>query len=313
MISLPSKPKVTKEEDHKAVFEIEGLYPGYGTTVGNSLRRVLLSSLEGAAVTQVKIEGVQHEFSAMEGVLEDVVSIMLNIKKLRFKMHSDEPQTVTLKAKGEKDVKGSDLEVPTQLELINKDLHIATLTDKKSELNMELKVERGLGFVIAEQEKREKLDVGQISIDSIFTPIKGVNFKVENMRVGKRTDFDRLFLEVETDGTIDPEDAFKRASQVLVDHFSALIAEEGESTDDSVEDEVVEEEEKEEKTDAGKVKVEDMDISSRTANILIKGNIKTSAGLARRTEESLLEIEGMGEKGIEEIKKGLKKLGLELK
>ena len=304
MISLPSKIKVTKKEDHKAVFEIEGLYPGYGTTIGNSLRRVLLSSLEGSAVTQMKIDGVQHEFSAMKGVFEDVVSIMLNVKKLRFKMHSDEPQIVTLKVKGEKDVKGSDLEVPTQLELINKDLHIATLTDKKSELKMELKVERGLGFVIAEQEKREKLDLGQISIDSIFTPIKGVNFKVENMRVGKRTDFDRLFLEIETDGTIDPEDAFKKASQVLVDHFSSLITEENKLREDLVE---------EEKIDNGKIKVEDMEISSRTANLLIKGNIKTSAGLTRRTEESLLEIDGIGEKGIEEIKKGLKKLGLELK
>ncbi len=311
MISLPSKPKVTREEDNKAVFEIEGLYPGYGTTIGNSLRRVLLSSLEGAAVTKMKIEGAQHEFSAMSGVLEDVVSIMLNIKKLRFKMHSDEPQKVTLKIKGEKEVKGSDLEVPTQLELINKDLHIATLTDKKAELNMELLVERGLGFVIAEQEKREKLEVGHISIDSIFTPIRSVNFKVENMRVGKRTDFDRLFLEIETDGTIDPEEAFKKASQILVDHFSAIKGE-----DDIIEDQVEEVEEsikEEEQVDAGKIKIEEMDISSRTANILIKGNIKTVAGLTRKNEEAILGIEGMGEKGVQEIKKGLKKLGLELK
>ncbi len=306
MISLPSKPKVTRKEDHKAVFEIEGLHPGYGTTIGNSLRRVLLSSLEGAAVTQMKVEGVQHEFSAMDGILEDTVTMMLNVKKLRFKMHSDESQTVTLRVKGEKEVKGSDLDVPTQLELINKDLHIATLTDKKAELNMELRVEKGLGFVIADQEKRDKLEVGQISIDSIFTPVKGVNFKVENMRVGKRTDFDRLFLEIETDGTIDPEDAFKKASQILIDHFSILIDEDREPV---VEDEEV----KEGFVDVGKTKVEEMEISSRTANILIKNNIKTAAGLARRTEESLLELEGMGEKGIDEIREGLKKIGLELK
>lgn len=302
MISLPSKPKVIQKEDYKAVLEIEGLYPGYGTTIGNSLRRVLLSSLEGAAVTQVKIGGVQHEFSTIKGVLEDVVSIILNIKKLRFKMHSDEPQIVTLKVKGEKEIKGSNFDMPTQLDLINKEIHIATLTDKKSELNMELRIEKGLGFVIAEQDKRNKLDVGQISIDSIFTPIRNVNFRVENMRVGKRTDFDRLFLEIETDGTIDPEDAFKEASQILIGHFSALIGER---------EEVVKEEEEEISDE--KIKVEDMDISPKIVKILIENNIKTSAGLAKRSEESLLKFEGIGEKGIEEIKKGLKKLGLELK
>lgn len=302
MISLPSKPKVIQKEDYKAVLEIEGLYPGYGTTIGNSLRRVLLSSLEGAAVTQVKIGGVQHEFSTIKGVLEDVVSIILNIKKLRFKMHSDEPQIVTLKVKGEKEIKGSNFDMPTQLDLINKEIHIATLTDKKSELNIELRIEKGLGFVIAEQDKRNKLDVGQISIDSIFTPIRNVNFRVENMRVGKRTDFDRLFLEIETDGTIDPEDAFKEASQILIGHFSALIGER---------EEVVKEEEEEISDE--KIKVEDMDISPKIVKILIENNIKTSAGLAKRSEESLLKFEGIGEKGIEEIKKGLKKLGLELK
>ncbi len=302
MIPLPSKPKVIQKEDYKAVLEIEGLYPGYGTTIGNSLRRVLFSSLEGAAVTQVKIEGVQHEFSTIKGVLEDVVSIILNIKKLRFKMHSDEPQIVTLKVKGEKEVKGSDFDVPTQLDLINKEMHIATLTDKKSELNMELRIEKGLGFVIAKQDKRNKLDIGQISIDSIFTPIKNVNFRVENMRVGKRTDFDRLFLEIETDGTIDPEDAFKEASQILIDHFSALIGER---------EEIIKKEEEEISDE--KIKVEDMDISPKIVKILIENNIKTSVGLAKRSEESLLKLEGIGEKGIEEIKKGLKKLGLELK
>ncbi len=304
MISLPLKPKVILKGDHKAVFEIEGLYPGYGTTIGNSLRRVLLSSLEGAAVTQMKIEGVQHEFSVINNVLEDVVTIMLNVKKLRFKMHSDEPQTATLRVKGEKEVSGADFKIPTQLELINKELHIATLTDKKAELNMDIRVEKGLGFIIADQEKREKREVGQISMDSIFTPVKGVNFKVENMRVGKRTDFDRLSLEIETDGTIEPEDALQKASQILINHFLTLIRE-GE--------EVVGVVPKEEVADIGKTKVEEMDISPRTANILIKNNIKTASGLTRRTEESLLGLEGIGDKGIEEIKKGLKKIGLELK
>ncbi len=293
MIPLPSKPKITQDGENRAIFEIEGLYPGYGTTIGNSLRRVLLSSLEGAAVTNVKIEGVQHEFSTKEGVLEDMISIMLNIKKLRFKAFSTEPQTVTLKVKGEKVVKASDLEVPTQLELVNKELHLATLTDKKAELNMELLVENGLGFVVADQEKREKLGVGQISIDSIFTPIKKVNFKVEDMRVGKRTDFDRLSIEIETDGTIKPEEAFEKASKILVDHFSVFT-------------------EVEEEVDVNKIKTEELEIGSRTINVLIKGGVKSVGGIVKKGREGLLKIEGMGEKGMEELEEALNKLGVEL-
>ena len=317
MISLPSKPKIYRKENNKAVFEIEGLHPGYGTTIGNSLRRVLLSSLEGVAVTQVKIEGAQHEFSTLKGVLEDVITIILNLKKLRFKMYSEEPQKVTLRVKGEKKVKGSDLKLPTQLDLVNKDLHIATLTDKKTELVMELQVERGLGYILADQEKREKLEVGQISIDSIFTPIKSVNFKVENMRVGKRTDFDRLFLEIETDGTIDPEEALNNASKILMDHFSLFIGKE-EIVEKIIEEVEEVEEVKTKKTekgkdDVGKTKIEDIGISSRTANILTKSNIKTITSLAKKSEETLMKIEGMGGKGIEEIKKRLKKFGFELK
>lgn len=310
MISLPSKPKIIQEEENRATFEIEGLYPGYGVTIGNSLRRVLLSSLEGSAVTSVKIKGVQHEFSTKDGILEDIISIILNIKKLRFKTFSDEPQTVTLNAKGEKDVKGSDLEVPTQLELVNKDLHIATLTEKKSELEMELTVEKGFGFVIADQDKRDKLEVGQISIDSIFTPIKSVNFKVENMRVGKRTDFDRLFLEIETDGTIKPEEALKEASDILANHFLVIANRETEELSDNKIEEV---KETEDVKDLTKIAIDDIEISSRTANVLIKAGVKTVAGIARRSKESLLKIEGMGDKGVDEIEKALQKFEIELK
>jgi len=219
MISLPQQPKIVKKEGNKALFEIEALYPGYGVTMGTSLRRVLLSSLEGAAVTQVKIKGASHEFSTIPGVLEDMVTIMLNLKQLRFKIFSEEPQKATLKIKGEKDIKGSDFELPTQLELVNKDCHIATLTDKKTELEMEILVEKGTGFSAREIRKKEKLEIGQIFLDAIFTPTKKVAFRVENMRVGKRTDFDRLFLEIETDGTISPEEAFTQASQILLKHF----------------------------------------------------------------------------------------------
>lgn len=224
MLSLPVKPKITKQEKNKAVFEIEALYPGYGVTIGNSLRRVLLSSLTGAAVTQVKIKNVPHEFSTIPGVLEDVIQVMLNLKQLRFKIYTQEPQRATLKVKGEKKVKGSDFEIPAQLELVNKDCHIATITDKKTELEIEIQVEKGIGYSPREARKKEKLEIGTIPLDAIFTPIRRIAFRVENMRVGERTDFDRLFLEVETDGTILPEDAFCQTSEVLVRHFS-LFAE----------------------------------------------------------------------------------------
>ncbi|TSC75104.1 MAG: DNA-directed RNA polymerase subunit alpha [Parcubacteria group bacterium Gr01-1014_30] len=225
MIPLPHAPKIVSKENQKAVFEIEALYPGYGVTLGNSLRRVLLSSLEGNAATQVKIKGVQHEFSTIPGVLEDLTLITLNLKQLRFKVFGDEPQKATLKVKGEKDVKGKDLVLPPQVELMNKDVKIATLTSKSAELDLEISIEKGLGYRSREaRKKQEKLEVGAIPLDAIFTPVRRVGFRVENMRVGERTDYDRLFLEVETDGTISPEQALERASDILLRHFS-LIAE----------------------------------------------------------------------------------------
>jgi len=228
MISLPNQPKINKKEGNKIVFEIDSLYPGYGVTVGNSLRRVLLSSLPGAAATQVKIKGVSHEFSTMSGVMEDVIMIMLNLKQLRFKVFTDEPQKAVLKVKGEKEIKGSDFVLPSQVELINKDCHIATLTSKSAELEMEIQIEKGIGYSARETRKKAdshvKTEIGSILLDAIFTPVKRVSYKVENMRVGDRTDYDRVFLEVETDGTLNPEDAFRQASEILVNHF-VLLAE----------------------------------------------------------------------------------------
>lgn len=236
MIPLPLKPKIIKKEKNKAVFEIEALYPGYGITLGNSLRRVLLSSLEGAAATQMKIKGVPREFSTIPGILEDVIQIMLNLKQLRFKIYTEEPQKATLKVKGEKKVKGSDFEIPAQLELVNKDCHIATLTDKKAELEMEIQIEKGIGYSPREARKKEKLEIGTIPLDAIFTPVKRVAFRVENMRVGERTDFDRLFLEVETDGTITPEEAFSQASEILSSHFSLFAETFPQKSNDSTND-----------------------------------------------------------------------------
>ncbi len=230
MILLPKSPKIIDKKENWARFEIESLYPGYGITIGNSLRRVLFSSLSGAAVTQVKIKGVQHEFSVIPGVLEDVIAIMMNLKKMRFKIYTDEPQKAVLEIKGlpagrqEKSVKGSDFKFPTQVELVSKFCHIATVTDKKTELEMEIQIEKGIGYQPVEQYKKQrKSEIGMLPIDAIFTPIKRVNYKVENMRVGERTDFDRLYLEITTDGTITPEEAFWQASDILVKHFSLFV------------------------------------------------------------------------------------------
>ncbi len=221
-IIFPKPPKVIKQGKNKAVFEIVNCYPGYGMTLGTALRRVLLSSLSGAAITSVKIKGVKHEFSTIPNVLEDVIQIILNLKQARFKLHSPGPVNLTLKAKGEKKVSTSDIKLTSDIEIINKDAHIATLTAKKASLEMEIAIDSGLGYVSVEQRKKQKLPIGTIAIDAIFSPIIKVNYEVENMRVGDRTDFNRLKLNIETDGTITPKDALQQAAQILIEHFSIL-------------------------------------------------------------------------------------------
>ncbi len=222
-ILLPKPAKVIKKEKNRATFEIENCYPGYGMTLGNALRRVVLSSLPGAAVTAVKIKGVDHEFSTIPNIIEDVIQIILNLKQVRFKLHSKGPVTLHLKVKGEKNVKASDIKLTSDVEVINKDVHIATLTSKKAELDAEIEIDSGLGYVPVEQRKKTKLSIGTIAVDAIFTPVRRVSYEVENMRVGDRTDFNRLLLDIETDGSITPEEAFERSAQILVDHFSLLI------------------------------------------------------------------------------------------
>lgn len=307
MILLPQKTKVTKKDEFRAVIEVPGLYPGYGITIGNSLRRVLLSSLEGAAVTQAKIKNVSHEFSTIPGILEDAVFILLNLKKLRFKMHSPEPQKAILKVSGQKKAKGSDFKVPSQIELINKDAHIATLTGKTSSLEIEIQIEKGMGYESVESAKTEKGEMGIIYLDAIYSPIKKVSFHVEDMRVGDRTDFDRLTLDIETDGTLDPEKAFKDACSVLIQHFSLLEEKE------EVKPETKKKEVKKVETQGTKTKIEDLSVSERTKNILLENSIKSVGGLVRKSEKDVLDLKGMGDKGVKEIKKALKKLDLELK
>ncbi len=221
-LSESVKIKTVSETATEGVFEIEGLYTGYGLTIGNALRRVLLSSIPGAAITQVKISGVKHEFSTIEGIAEDILEISLNLKKVRFKLHSDEPQVLVLEAKGEKDVTAGDIKTNSQIEVINPDMHIATLTSKKAELKMEITVEKGLGYIPVEARKAEKLPIGVIAIDAIFTPVNKVNFTIENMRVGERTDYNMLKFVIETDGSITPGAALHKSSNILKDHFGKI-------------------------------------------------------------------------------------------
>jgi len=220
MIPLPTSIKTKKISDNHAIFDIESLYPGYGITLGNAIRRVLLSSLVGSAVTEVKIKNAPHEFATLEGVKEDVLHILMNIKQLRFKSLIEEPQTAVLTLKGEKEATGKDFKLPNDLKLSNPDLHIATITDKNTELEIEIKIERGTGYVF--EDKEEKRGIGVIGLDASYTPIKKANYIVENMRVGDRTDFDRISLDVETDGTVSPEVAFSETLQILLSQFGFL-------------------------------------------------------------------------------------------
>ena len=243
-LSESVKVKKVSEDEKKGVFDIEGLFPGYGLTLGNSLRRVLLSSLPGSAVTQFKVKGVLHEFSTIPGVLEDVVEIGLNLKKLRFKFLADEAQVLTIKVKGEGVITGNDIESNPQAIVVNPEVHLFTITDKKADVEIEITVDKGLGYVPVERRKLGKLEVGVIALDAIFTPVMNVSLSVDNMRVGDRTDYNRLTLAIDTDGSITPSEAIHKAGNILVDHFKKIGlggAEEPEK--EVVEEEVAKEEE----------------------------------------------------------------------
>lgn len=224
IIPLPSSIEVqaVDGQEHRANIIVKPCYPGYGTTIGNALRRVLLSSLPGAAVSAVKIKGVDHEFSTMEHLKEDIVEIILNLKGLRFVVHSDEPVELELNVTGEKVVTAADFTENSQVEVVNKDLVIANLTDKAAELSMKVTVEKGRGYVPVEERDTEGMEVGAIAIDSVFTPVRNVNYKTEHVRVGQMTNFDKLVLDITTDGTVTPEDAFAAAAEILVEQFSVL-------------------------------------------------------------------------------------------
>ncbi len=215
--------KKVSEKNNIGVFVVDGLYTGYGLTFGNAIRRVLLSSLPGAAITQIKIKGVDHEFSTLPGMMEDIIEFSLNLKKIRFKLFTDEPQTLSLKIKGEKEVTAGDIKATNFIEVVNSDLHLATLTKKTAELDMELTVEKGIGYVPAERRQVERLSIGTIILDAIFSPVRRVDFDIENTRVGERTDFNKINLEIETDGTITPSQALHKAISILKDHFEKIF------------------------------------------------------------------------------------------
>ncbi len=220
---LPEKPKLILSEGNKAIFEIKPLYPGYGVTLGNALRRVLLSSLVGSAITKVKIENVLHEFSTLPGVLEDILDIVLNLKKVRIRMDIDGPVELSLSAKGKKEVKAKDIKEVAGVKIVNPDHHIATLTDDKAELKMLLTVEKGRGFSQAEERMKEKLSVGEIVLDAIFSPVVNATYEVENIRYLERTDYNLLRLTIETDGTKKPEEALEEAVKILIDQFNVFL------------------------------------------------------------------------------------------
>ncbi|MFH1426645.1 MAG: DNA-directed RNA polymerase subunit alpha [Candidatus Kerfeldbacteria bacterium] len=226
-IPLPNKIDVEEKADNHAVITVSPCFPGYGTTVGNALRRVLLSSLPGAAITAVKIKGVDHEFSTLENVKEDIVEVILNLKTIRVKSESDDPIELELSVKGEKVVTAADFKDNAQVEIMTKDIEIATLTDKAAELNMKVIVEKGSGYVPVEERNTENLEVGYIAIDSVYTPIRNVNYNTEHVRVGQMTNYDKLLLDVVTDGTINPEEAFRTAAKILVEQFQSLTGETG--------------------------------------------------------------------------------------
>ena len=323
-IVLPSKPRITNEDGNIGVYEIDGLYPGYGHTLGNSLRRIILSSLPGAAITSVKIDGAEHEFSTVAGVKEDVIAIILNLKKVRLQILTEEPQILNLKAKGVKEVRAADIEVPGQVQILNPDQHIASLTTKNSELAMELHVKRGIGYIAKEILQKEKVEIGSITLDAVFSPIRRVNYEVENMRVGDRTDFNRIKIYIETDGTLKPREALRQAIEIMITQLKAIIGfkeEEQLRETEKMEEKSGESSETGEKTKSKKeldpeflkTRIESIGLSARTTTALNNANIRTLGGLVRKKEEDILDVEGLGTKGAQEIKKVLADLGITLK
>ncbi|MFT7644412.1 MAG: DNA-directed RNA polymerase subunit alpha [Candidatus Paceibacteria bacterium] len=313
-VTLPSKPRVVSEEGNRGIFEIDGLYPGYGHTLGNSLRRIILSSLPGAAITQVKIDGVEHEFSTLDGVQEDVITILLNLRRVRLHMFSDEPMTISLKKSGVGPVTAADIEAPTQVEILNGDQHIAEITNKTAKLNIEITVEQGLGYIPREVHQKDKMEIGAIALDAVFTPIRRANYEVENMRVGDRTDYNRLRVVIETDGTYTAREALEKSIEIMIHQLKSIIGFQEQHTEEvsvKTTDEVKEVNDEPDQ-EVLKTRIETVDLTSRTLQSLEEASIRTIGGLVRKKKDDILALDGIGPKGLEEIEALLAKISLKL-
>ena len=305
------KPRIecieTPTDDSYGKYVIEPLERGYGTTLGNSLRRVLLSSLPGTAVTSIRISGIQHEFSTIPGVKEDVTEIVLNIKRIIARLHSDEPKTVYIEASGECEVTAGDIKADGEVEILNPELHIATLGPDAS-LSMELTLDHGRGYVPADKNKNPQQIIGTIPVDSIYTPVLKVNYAVENTRVGNQTDFDKLTLEVWTDRTITPRDAVSLGAKILVDHFTLFT----DLSDSSGSRSTVVEKVETQRDKVLEMTIEELDLSVRSFNCLKRANINTVEDLISKTQDEMIKVRNLGRKSLEEVEHKLAMMGLSL-
>ena len=305
------KPRIecieTPTDDSYGKYVIEPLERGYGTTLGNSLRRVLLSSLPGTAVTSIRISGIQHEFSTIPGVKEDVTEIVLNIKRIIARLHSDEPKTVYIEASGEGEVTAGDIKADGEVEILNPELHIATLGPDAS-LSMELTLDHGRGYVAADKNKNPQQIIGTIPVDSIYTPVLKVNYAVENTRVGNQTDFDKLTLEVWTDRTISPRDAVSLGAKILVDHFTLFT----DLSDSIGSKSTVVEKVETQRDKVLEMTIEELDLSVRSFNCLKRANINTVEDLISKTQDEMIKVRNLGRKSLEEVEHKLAMMGLSL-
>lgn len=306
-INLPEV-KEDKTAENTSKFVFEPLHPGYGMTLGNSIRRVLLSSLAGAAVTAVKITGASHEFSVLKGVREDVIEIILNLKRLRLKYYGDKPGTIMLSKTGKGVVKAADIKADAEVEIVNQDLEIAHIDDTKTKLEIEIRVEQGRGYVPVESRSLEKLPVDWIAIDALYAPIKRVRYNVENTRVGQMTDLDKLIIEIETDGSVEPKEALEQASEILVGHFQVLAGHDAVSVGAEG---IVTSTEDESSSNMDSIMIDEVNFSPRTTNALINNGLKTIADVASLSRGELKELKGFGQKAFEEVVEKLQELEVE--
>lgn len=325
-IVLPKKLNVVTEEGAQGVYEIEGLYPGYGHTLGNSLRRIILSSLPGVSITAVKVKGADHEFATLNGVKEDVLTILLNLKKVRFALHTEGEQVVTLKVKGAKKVTAADFDTVGGVEVMNPEQFIAEVTAKSGDIEIELTLAKGIGFVSKEDFAESKPTVGVILVDAIFSPIRKVNYEVEHMRVGDRTDYNLLRINLETDGSISAKEALEQALHIMISQFKSIldlkiIEEKTVAPEVVVEDEGIirvesapeDEIDEDERVELLKTRIDTLDFSARTEKSLNEASIRTLGGLVQKTGDDLLALDGFGQKSLEEVEETLSTFKLTLK